>query len=172
MSAWTVITHTELGGASDIVLSNIPGTYTDLCLLLSIRGAASGYFGIAFNGSTSNITSRLLYGEGSGSGATGGRTDLYIGYGTGPSETANTFASYQIYLPNYSGNTNKLWSIEAVGENNATFSVAGVQGGLWSQTSAITSLTINNWNTTNLAQYSSATLYGITKGSSGGVSVS
>ncbi len=171
MSAWTVIAHTELGSASAITLSSIPGTYTDLMLVLSIRGASSGFFGINFNGSSSNITSRILYGNGAAT-ASEARTDTYISYGSGPSETANTFANYQIYIPNYSGSTNKSWSLDGVGENNATTAHQTIQAGLWSQTAAITSLTINNFNTTNLAQYSSATLYGITKGSSGGVSVS
>jgi hypothetical protein len=171
MSAWTRIAHTELGSASAIELTSIPGTYTDLILLFSIRGASSGFFGMQFNGSGSNFSSRFLYGNGAAT-ASETRTDGYISYGSGPSETASTFANYQLYIPNYAGSTNKSWSIDGVGENNATTAHQTIMAGLWSQTAAITSITLNNWTTTNLAQYSSATLYGITKGSSGGVTVS
>jgi hypothetical protein len=167
----TLIEHEELSVAAALDITSIPDTFTDLLLVLSIRGASSGFFGIAFNGSSSDITSRLLYGDGANAASTS-RTDLYISYGDGPSETANTFANYQIYLPNYASSNYKSWSLDGVGENNATTAHQTIQAGLWSQTAAINQLTINNWNTTNLAVYSSFTLYGITAGSDGIVTVS
>jgi hypothetical protein len=76
--------------------------------------------------------------------------------------TANTFASGEIYIPNYAGSTNKSISADTAGEANTTVAYAQISAELWSNTSAITSITIYS-NVGNLAQYTTATLYGIKK---------
>jgi len=73
--------------------------------------------------------------------------------------TANTFASAEIYIPNYTSSNYKSLSVDFVGENNATTSYQYFTAGLFSNTSAITSLVIDG--TDNFVQYSTATLYGI-----------
>jgi hypothetical protein len=73
--------------------------------------------------------------------------------------TASTFSNIEIYIPNYAGSTNKSFSIDAVGENNATAAYAGLVAGLWSTSSAITAISIAS--TTLFAEFSTATLYGI-----------
>jgi hypothetical protein len=177
MSAWTVIEHKELGSAnSSIEFTSIPQSYTDLIVLGSVRGSSSAGLGnfawtLLLNGVTTNRTWRLLFGSssvGSISGTGGG-----IGALPGANETANTFASFQIYIPNYAGSTNKSFSVDNVAENNSsTIYELDLLAGLWSSTAAITSLSIGLSSATNLVQYSSVTLYGVLKGSSGGVSVS
>lgn len=175
MSAWTVIGHTEVGsgGAANITFSSIPATYTDLCLLFSVRQTASGVnqTKLEFNGSTSNFSYRYLEGTGSATSSAANANAAQGGLTQGTASTADTFASNSFYIPNYAGTTAKSWSIDAVTENNATLAVQHIVAGLWNQTTAINSVTIKP-DSLNFAQYSSATLYGITRGSSGGVTVS
>jgi hypothetical protein len=60
-----------------------------------------------------------------------------------------------------------------VTENNATNANQGISAGLWSNNAAISSIRLFYTGSSNdIATGSSATLYGILKGSSGGVTVS
>jgi hypothetical protein len=176
MSAWTVIAHTELASAQAEItfmsVGDIPSTYTDLYLVVSARSTASGgtkKLQIKFNGSDANFSTRVL--QGTGSSVSSYTETNYLGEQTIPANTADTFASFSVYIPNYRSSTNKSFSSDAVNENNATTAYPTIIAGLWSQTAAITSITLVGQDP-NLAQYTSATLYGITKGSSGGVTVS
>jgi hypothetical protein len=113
------------------------------------------------NGSTSNMAVKNVYGTGGTAGSASVTTYLLVGYTTGSSATANTFSSHNIYIPNYVGSTYKSISSECASENNsATAYVLDISSGLWSQTAAITSLSLypesGSW-----VQYSSASLYGI-----------
>jgi hypothetical protein len=148
------------GGASTIDFTSIPATYTDLVIKLSGRYSASTFDGhyIAFNGSTSTFSGKYLYG--SGSSTVSGSLARYLGTINGTASTANTFTSTEIYIPNYSGSTNKSFSSDSVTENNATESYANMVAGLWATTSAITSISIS-LPTGNFVQYSTASLYGI-----------
>jgi hypothetical protein len=177
MSAWTVIAHTPVGsGGSVITFSNIPNTYTDLFIMLSARGN-SPFLAIRFNNSTANRSTKVLVGNGSSSFS---RTDTYVGSNItsiNNSFTANTFSSVGIYIPNYASSNNKSFSIDGMADSNSTTTWFGnLVSGLWSNSAAISSITLSEWDSgdTEVAfvQYSSATLYGITKGSSGGVTVS
>jgi hypothetical protein len=72
--------------------------------------------------------------------------------------TASSFSSGEIYIPNYAGSTNKSYSIDSVTEQNATGALAELIAGLWSQTAAITQITLSS---SNFQQYSTAYLYGV-----------
>ena len=148
------------GGAATVTFSSIPSTYTDLCLKGSIRWEGNVNFCyISFNGSSANFTERRLYGTGSAVGSqsdTGNNALL----GVADSNTADTFSNGEIYIPNYAGSTNKSFSIDTVQENNATAAFAFMIAGLWSDTSAITSITLTP-DTYDFAQYSSFYLYGV-----------
>jgi hypothetical protein len=158
------------GGAASIDFTSIPQTYTDLVVKVSVRQTTGSFptLFFYFNGLTTNRSFRSLYGTGSSAISSNG-TDAIAGLTTGSSETANTFGSFDIYIPNYAGSTNKSASADGVSENNATTSYQFLVANLWSSTAAITSLTLLTGGT--LAQHSSASLYGITKGS-GGATVS
>lgn len=151
-----------------ITFDNIPGTYTDLLLNGSARTAATGTvvraFQLKLNSSTSNFSSRNLYGDGSG---VGSGTDYLSGrglcYATGASATANTFASFEVYFPNYAGSTNKSYSAASVTENNATEAHQILIAGLWSNTAAITRIDLDAYLGPNFVSGSSFFLYGITK---------
>lgn len=176
MSAWTVIGHTEVGsgGAANITFSSIPATYTDLMLLCSPRGESannSRYFQISLNGdSTGNISFRWLNGNGSAVNSYAATADLVAV--NAANNTANTFSNVSVYIPNYTSSTTKSLSLDAVMENNATYSEQTITAALWSGTAAINSIALTLNGPDEFNQYSSATLYGITKGSSGGVTVS
>jgi hypothetical protein len=168
-----IIAHQELASAqASITFSSIPQTYTDLYLVVSERNASSNDVGLfaAFNGSTSNYSIRRLIGTGS-SALSQNFAERLIGASANANYTASTFSNNAIYIPNYTSSNYKSWSADSVTENNATGSYQQIIAGLWSDNSAITSIVITP-NGGSLAQYSSATLYGITKGSDGIVTVS
>jgi hypothetical protein len=115
---------------------------------------------LKINGSTANMSGRLLRGNGS-TASSSTLTSFTIGDIPAVNATASTFASQEVYIPNYAGSTNKSASVDSVGENNATNAVNDLLANLWSQTTAINQLTIFSGNTANFVQYSTATLYGI-----------
>jgi hypothetical protein len=81
--------------------------------------------------------------------------------------TTNTFGTLVLYLPNYTGNNNKSYSIDQGNENNSSPNyLQGLVAGLWSQTSAISSISFgsvidSNGASASFAANSTATLYGI-----------
>jgi hypothetical protein len=167
-TTFTKIASVSVGllGASSIDFTSIPSTYTDLVVKLSARNTNASSIdsvGVKLNSNTSSYSFKQLYGTGSAAASQGASTypENYIDAATA---TASTFANYELYIPNYAGSTNKSMSIDAVTENNATAAYATLTAGLWSNTAAITGITL--FSTTgggNFVQYSTATLYGINK---------
>ena len=162
-----IATTTLSSTATEVTFSSISGTYTDLVLLISARSDRSGQaidvIKIRFNGATAdtNLTSRQVYGSGT---TASSQSNAYanIGYATGGTSTANTFANIEVYIPNYAGSTNKPISSTSANENNSatTYEIDGIAG-LWSSTSAITSITLLPNVGPNFASGSRFDLYGI-----------
>ena len=149
------------GGAATIGFTSIPATYTDLLLNYSGRVDQTGnvrQVDISFNSNTSNFSG--LYFQGNGSTLIQGLLARYAGNVTGTSATASTFGSTSIYIPNYASSNNKAFSVDFTTENNATTADAGFIAGLWSNSAAITSVTLTPAGG-NFVQYSTAYLYGI-----------
>jgi hypothetical protein len=168
-------TKTLGAAAASIEFTSIPQDFTDLVVLFSARTAATvtapaGQ--ILFNGSTVGFSERSL--EGSGSAASSFTTTQgFIGALNWTGTTADTFHNTSIYIPNYTGSTNKSFSVDNVTENNATSSIQTIIAGLWSNTAAITSITLRRSGATdNLLTGTSASLYGILKGTDGIVTTS
>lgn len=157
------------GGAASIDFTAIPSTYTDLVLKVSVRSdrtaAVSDGLLLKFNGSATGYSDRYLQGAGSGTPGSGvspfGTTRIYTGEMNTNGSTASTFASFDIYIPNYTAAVNKSVSSDSVMEQNATTAYATLAAGLWSNTSAITSIQLTFTNSTNFVQYSTAYLYGV-----------
>jgi hypothetical protein len=176
-----LIAHQELASAAaSITFSSIPQTFTDLYLVTSLRttrntGDFDGLF-LRINGSSaSEYSARLLYGTGSGGGASLSTTQaelIYHHYAVTNIQTANTFANAAMYIPNYTSSSAKSISTDSVTEVNGTTNIMNISAGLWNNSSAITSISFGSNSSSDFMQYSSATLYGITAGSSGGVTVS
>jgi|LakMenEpi03Aug12_release.lakeMendotaPanAssembly.Ray.scaffolds.fasta_scaffold445107_2 hypothetical protein len=166
----TLIETKTLGtAAASIEFTSIPQDGTDLVAFFSFRttsGAEANVY-LTINGSTASFTSRNLYGDGS-SRATN-TTARYIGVATGGSQTANTFTNGVLTIPNYAGATNKSFFADDVEEANQTQAYQSLVAGLWSNTSAITSIAFTG---ATWAIGSIVSLYKITKGTDGIVVVS
>ena len=145
-------------GASSITFSSIPQTFTDLLLVTSLRWSSTidDNFYLIFNSNTSSYSYRHLRGNGSNaaSGNLSSQSSLWTGWTLGSNFTANTFSNTSHYIPNYAGSTNKSYSIDSVMETNATTAYAVLAAGLWSNTAAITSITLAPGVGTNFVQYS------------------
>lgn len=151
------------GGAGNITFSGIPSTYTDLVVKASMRGdAAQILLKVQPNGDTTGLSRRSLYTD-NGTGAySASASDSFAAFINSSAYTASTFSNMEIYFPNYSGSTAKSYSVDMVGENNATTTIMGLIAGLDTTTTAISSIVLTP-NSGNIAQYSTATLYGISK---------
>lgn len=162
------IQSTTVGATAvaSIEFTSIPGTFDDLLIVYSGRTNRASEvvdnINIGFNGTTTNLTSIYLVGTGT---AVVSSTSLnrFGGFATGASATASTFSNSLVYIPNYAGSTNKSFSVDSVTETNGTQSYQIFSAGLWSQTSAITSVSFTSNTSDSFVQYSSATLYGIKK---------
>jgi hypothetical protein len=152
------------GGAASIDFTSIPSTYTDLIIKISSRssdvGSATGIV-MQFNGSSASLTYKQLSGQGTGVASYSGSTGR-ISATDGAGATASTFGNAEVYIPNYAGSANKSSSIDGVQENNASVAYADLTAYLWSNTAAITSISLS-LQAGNFVQYSTATLYGISK---------
>lgn len=159
-----IASYTATGSVSSIDFTGISGSYTDLCLKVSLRGttASTGVDAyVRFNSVTTNYSTRYAYGNGTSAGS--GTDTLYrIDGTTGSTATASTFGSSEMYIPNYAGSANKSASVDSVIEGNITAGSNVLWANLWSNTAAITSLSIFPLSG-SFAQYSTATLYGISK---------
>lgn len=168
----TLISTTTVGagGAAAIEFTGIAATATDLLLVLSERHSVDGNTQLTFNGSSSGYSMIRLSGTGASANSNNYSGVFIYMEGQDNSYTASTFGNASIYIPNYAGSTNKSVSWDSVTENNATTADEQMIAGLWSNTAAITQVTLTCGGG-SFVQNSTASLYTITKGS-GGASVS
>jgi hypothetical protein len=154
------ISSTELNSTTTTVtFSNIPQGYTDLKIVVSGRiDTTTSNFMISFNGSTSSFGNKVLYGTGSGMAST--TYVRFAGYACQSTDPVGTFGNSELYIPNYTSNTNKTYSSDNVSENNGTYAVASINAGLWSSSDAITSISLSP-DSGNFVSGSTFTLYGI-----------
>jgi hypothetical protein len=152
------------GGVASVTFSSIPATYTDLLVKVSVRGSAATVnqsYRMTFNGSsTANLTMKRLYGDGASAASDSGTT----AEGVGATATSDTFSNDEFYIPNYASSNAKSFSVDNVGENNATTAYALLNAGLWnpSPQAAITSIVFTAVGVGgDLKQYSTFYLYGI-----------
>jgi hypothetical protein len=143
----------------------IPSTFTDLVLRVSHRVSSAnpinGY-NLRFNSDSSTIYSYIYaanrdgaidYNYGSGADAVG---NAIVNGGT---STANTFTSFELYLPNYTSTISKQFSyVQAIENNSASSNDVQFDAGLYRNTSAITSISFSN---ATFVTGSSFYLYGI-----------
>jgi hypothetical protein len=159
------------GGVLNVTFNSIPQTFTDLKVVASIRTAraagATDDMGIFFNGNTSALYSiRALQGSGSAASSFGNSSQTVISNTIvdGNTATANTYGSFEVYIPNYTGANFKSVIIDSVQEDNASSAFMRLIAGLFSSTSAITSISFQSSSGSNMNQFSTLSLYGITKG--------
>ena len=162
------------GGAATITFNNIPQTFTDLRLDISARSTNSGADNLRLkinNDSSTLYSQTALYGNGANavserlsSGSNVFILDYSPGGLTNALSTANTFSNFSAYISNYVGSNFKSVISDIATENNSPtdFIRVTIGAGLYRGTSAITRLDVFPF--ANFAQYSTFTLYGITKG--------
>jgi hypothetical protein len=150
------------GGTASFDFTSIPATYTDLVIKISARGTNASLYSsvkVEFNGSSSNLSCKQIFGDGASAASSLSATQILFD-SDGGNSTSNVFGSHEIYIPNYLGSSNKSVSIDSVSEQNGTTAYAEFVAGLWANTSAINRVTLTTISG-NLAQYSTAYLYGI-----------
>ena len=165
--------------AASIEFTSIPQDGTDLYLSISTRTTSNisgeqwafGEFGFNADGQGVNQSGKSLFGNNSSASSFSAAPRFYS---TSSAATSNTFANISAYIPNYTGATQKSFSIDSVNEDN---SAAGgfllITAGLWTGTAAITTIKLfPRSGVGDFAIGSTVSLYKITKGSSGGVTVS
>jgi hypothetical protein len=162
MANHVLIQKIELSqSTASITFANIPQTgYTDLKIVASARvggGNVGEVVNIAFNGSTSNISARILYGDAPNALSITSTSNGFWVVGSGA--TSSTFGNSELYFPNYTSSSNKSWSTDSVLENNSgTYLV--LLAGLWSQTASINSITFTP-PTQSFVANSTFSLYGV-----------
>lgn len=166
-NTYVAIQTVAVGATSQasIDFTSIPATYTDLIVLCSLRNATastaqSGW--VKFNGSSTGYSHRYLGADGASASSANdaAATRIYIGQVAGANATASTFANVLIYISNYASANYKSVYVDGAQETNATTAYATLTAGLWSNTAAITSISLET-TAGNYTQYSTATLYGI-----------
>jgi hypothetical protein len=132
-----------VGGAASIEFTSIPQTYTDLKLAWSTRttnAATSNSHYLYFNTLNTNFSFKRLRGTGSAADSYAESSGNLYNSAVGANATASIFSNGEIYIPNYTGSTNKSFSVDTVAEDNATTGITVMFAGLWSNTAAITNI--------------------------------
>jgi len=152
---------------TSVTFSSIPQNYTDLLIYVSARSnRASGADNItmSLNGSTSNVTWKLIYTDGTNIATASGTNNSFV-YVTGANATSNSFGNSKIYIPNYNSSTNpKIINMDGAAANNSTSdSWGGIDAVLWNPATqaAITSIGFGVYNGTGYLTNSAFTIYGI-----------
>ena len=120
--------------STDITISNIPGTYTDLVLVVSHRNSANGFnANFRVNGdSSTSYSSTYIYGDGS-TAASGRNVNSNLFASTSSTSQHFTIMQFMSY-----SNTNVFKTmLDATGSGGGLITR---QVGLWRNTAAITSI--------------------------------
>lgn len=159
-----IATTTLSSAASTITFSSIPGTYTDLRLVLvgtaALGSSTSERF--RFNSdSGSNYSVTILSGTGSAASSARQTSQTFLrgSYNAGWDATQPAFITLDIF--NYAGSTNKTCLTTVSMDFNGSGVVERLVG-LWRNTAAITAIEIFT-NTGDFKIGTTATLYGILK---------
>lgn len=158
------------GSASSIPLSVPSGpAFSVLRVAWTARSDNAGfatYMCLRLNGDSGNNylwqINQVNIASTAGSGNSGALTSLIqIGTMAGGTATSGYLGSGEFTIPNAAGNTYKAPEGHSTSTNSTTNSYSGTYGGLWLNTSAVTSITLLA-GAGNLVAGSSAYLYGMT----------
>jgi len=154
-----IATNTLASNTGTVTFSSIPSTYTDVVLVMNIKGTVDSIPYIRLNSDTGTNYSYTNI-EGNGTSATSGRSSsqsfMFI---TNSSQyTSNNFSFNNIsHFMNYSNTSvNKT----VLSRTNAAASATEIYAGLWRSTSAIDTISISAYDG-SLAIGSTFTIYGI-----------
>lgn len=160
------IATTTLGSeTTSIVFSSIPNTFTDLRLVMvGIKPSATNSAPrVQFNtdtGGSTNYSYTQIQGEGTAASSTRASNDSGIPLIIFDALVSTSPKLGTLDIFSYAGSTNKTClNIEASDRNGSGRIVTAV--GLWRNTAAITTITINDGSGRNFGVGTTATLYGI-----------
>jgi len=165
----SIATVTLGSAASTISFSSIPSTYQHLQLRGIVRSAGSDasyqHIAIQLNSDTgNNYWSHGLYGTGSSAlaHADGSAVNKMLSANIPTTtQTASAFNGTVIDILDYA-NTNKNTTVRALGGFDSNGGGAlGLYSGLWSNTAAVSTVTLSVYQGSNFAANSSFALYGI-----------
>jgi hypothetical protein len=172
-NTYTLIASNVLGSsAASVTFSAIPATYTDLVLRYSARSSRTSDLQnvyITFNASTSSDYSQTDVKDfGVTILSTRASNDAKVqSLVNGAPSTANTFSNNEIYIANYAGSTNKVFSVVDCCEANSTSdftNARAAKAALRSNTAAITEIKLDaTLGSSTFLSGSSFYLYGIKK---------
>lgn len=160
-----IATTTLTGNANSYTFSSIPGTYTDLVLVVNMQSSYTGDAGngarIQFNGDTgSNYSDTNMRGTGGTQFSYRVSNSSYIQAGLLPSSgggtPAGTLGVGIINIQNYANTTNNKI---VLCRTNSLYASVEASVGLWRNTAAITS--VKYFGDGDILSGSSLTLYGI-----------
>lgn len=150
--------------SSSISFTSIPGTYTDLLLVASVKSnqpssSDGAYALLELNNSTTDSGGRYTYTESNGAPSHGFSAPNYVlGWGSG-SDTA--WSATRFYIYGYSTNNNKSIRSETWQETTTQWNARnGITAGFYNSSTPITSLRIVSALGSYIAG-STAYLYGI-----------
>ena len=154
--------------AASIELTGIVGTYTDLVLVgigrADYASSTARQIRMIINSDTGTNYSKVqTYGNGATvsneiASATANMNFFSV---AADSTTANTFGSFEFYIPGYASSNYKPISGSLVNENNSTTGYDTMAAGLWRSTSAITSIKLDFQAGNNFKSGTAIWLYGI-----------
>jgi hypothetical protein len=152
--------------ASSVTFSTIPGTYTDLVLVIDTRSSSTSASDtklyVNFNSDTgSNYSQTFLFGNGSTAGSSRASNQAFIYAGDISATGGSSYAGRSnviLQIQNYSNSTTNKTLLSRVNSPNVL--VEAVVG-LWRNTAAITSITLDLESTPQFIATSTFTLYGI-----------
>lgn len=161
-----IASSTLSSNQASVSFSSIDNSYTDLQILVSSRIDRAGTWAnmkMTFNSSSTSYTQLVLGSDGSAPDWASSSALNGFGYFYAPSNsaTANVFANISIYIPNYTSSNYKSVSIDGVSENNGTAGNDHLMAGIWSNTSAISSIQFSTYSGSDLVSGSTFYLYGI-----------
>jgi hypothetical protein len=164
-----IYTQVASGSSTTIVFNNIPQTFSDLYVALSVRSAVSATgtdcWGQINQNNAAIYSTTRLYGTGSSpaSDRQTGQNIYRIGDQNAATSTANTFTSQSVYIPNYRSTQFKSIVTESGQESSsATLYYHMANAHLFSSTTPITSLSFLS-GAGNFVAGSTFSLYGVTR---------
>lgn len=161
MFATLISSSTAASNQASFTFSSIPQIYTDLIVVLTARSTHTATDNVTLTLNATNTA--LTYGEGTGTAASAGATANIIAKLPGTDSTASVFGNTQIVISNYTSSAKKIVSVDYVCETNAAANRIGMGAGVNNDTTATSTIVLAT-STGLFAQYSSAYLYGLTKG--------
>lgn len=166
-SYFSIATATVTTATSSITFTDIPQTYSHLDLRYIARTSVAGtddYIKVSFNGSTASINSFHALGGNMSTASTVSGTSQqysYLAPVSGNTAGANTFATGVATITEYTS-TLKNKTIRTIGGyNNNGGGNMRLEGSLWANTAAITSITLTVDSGANFVTNSKFYLYGV-----------